>query len=83
MPSSNYNEVPKAGDLYTHFKGMQYRILGVGRHSETLEEMVFYEALYDNPKGKLWARPLAMFQETVPEPGGSGKPVRRFAKTLT
>jgi len=70
-------ETPKAGDLYTHFKGKSYRVIGVGRHSETLEEMVFYEALYENPKGKLWARPLAMVLETVTGPDGSV--VRRFS----
>ncbi len=78
MHSSNPDERPQSGDLYAHFKGKQYRILGIGRHSETLEEMVFYEALYDNPKGKLWARPLTMFLEDVTAP--DGKKVRRFVR---
>ena len=60
----------RAGDRYQHFKGQQYEVIGLGRHSETLEEMVFYEALYDNPKGKLWARPVALFLEVVAWPDG-------------
>jgi hypothetical protein len=66
------------GTLYRHFKGMRYRILGLGRHSETCEELVFYEALYDNPMGKLWARPKTMFLENVVLPNGNEVP--RFQK---
>ena len=44
-------------------------------HSETLEDMVVYEALYDNPVGKIWVRPLKMFQEKVEK---DGKLVDRF-----
>ena len=46
-------------------KGKQYRVLGVGRHTETLEELVMYEALYENPLGRLWCRPLKMWLESV------------------
>ena len=46
---------------YRHYKGKEYRVIGVGKHSETLEELVIYEALYDNEESKLWARPIAMF----------------------
>lgn len=53
------------GGLYEHYKGKPYRVLGVVRHSETLEELVHYECLYDNPGGKFWVRPRAMFEETI------------------
>lgn len=52
---------------YRHFKGMEYEVLGVARHSETLEEMVVYRALYG--EGGLWVRPAAMFLETVEHEG--------------
>ena len=60
---------------YRHFKGMEYRVLCVAKHSETLEDMVVYEALYDNKVSKIWVRPLKMFEEKV-EVGG--KLVSRF-----
>jgi hypothetical protein len=50
---------------YKHYKGNFYRVIGVTKHSETLEELVVYEALYDNPESKLWVRPLKMFIEEV------------------
>ncbi len=51
---------------YKHSKsGKNYRAIGVARHSETLEEYVAYEALYDNPTSKFWVRPLEMFTETI------------------
>jgi hypothetical protein len=49
--------------LYRHYKGNEYRVLGLARHSETLETMVVYQALY-GAKG-LWVRPAAMFAEMV------------------
>lgn len=52
--------------LYRHFKGGLYRVEGVARHSETLEEMVVYRALYG--EGGLWVRPAAMWSETVTHP---------------
>lgn len=55
--------------IYQHFKGGKYRVLGVAKHSETLEDLVVYEALYDNPRSKLWVRPLAMFLEEVERDG--------------
>ena len=48
---------------YRHFKGNEYEVLGVARHSETLEDMVVYRALYGD--GGLWVRPAAMWSETV------------------
>lgn len=53
------------GGIYQHYKGPCYRVLGVCRHSETLEEMVYYECLYDNPNGRYWVRPRAMFEGEV------------------
>lgn len=60
---------------YRHYKGGLYRVLGVVKHSESLEDLVLYEALYDNPRSKLWVRPLKMFVEKVED---SGKMLPRF-----
>ena len=49
--------------LYRHYKGQRYEVIDTVRHSETLEPMTFYRALYGE-RG-LWVRPAAMFQETV------------------
>ena len=49
--------------LYRHYKGGDYDVVGTVRHSETLEPMTLYRALYG--QGGLWVRPAAMFQETV------------------
>lgn len=48
--------------FYRHYKGGLYQALGVVNHSETLEEMVYYQRLDD---GSLWVRPLTMFLEQV------------------
>ena len=53
------------GSVYQHYKGPRYRVLGLVRHSETLEELVHYECLYDNPNGQFWVRPRAMFEGTL------------------
>ena len=58
---------------YRHFKGNEYEVIGTARHSETLEELVVYRALYDN--GGLWVRPAAMWNEIVER---DGKTFRRF-----
>lgn len=62
---------PESNDLalgrYRHYSGKEYEVLGVARHSETLEELVVYKALYG--EGDLWVRPLAMFVETVEKDG--------------
>ncbi|MCJ0765261.1 DUF1653 domain-containing protein [Variovorax terrae] len=49
--------------LYRHYKGLMYEVIGTVRHSETLEPMTLYRALYGE-RG-LWVRPAAMFLETV------------------
>ena len=48
---------------YRHFKGKEYELIGVARHSETLEPMVVYRAMYGD--GGLWVRPASMWNETV------------------
>ncbi|KPW54302.1 Uncharacterized protein ALO80_02761 [Pseudomonas caricapapayae] len=60
--------------LYRHYKGPQYRVFSVARHSETEEEVVFYQALYGD--FGMWVRPLSMFLETVEV---DGEHVPRFA----
>lgn len=62
---------------YRHYKGKLYRVIGTAKHSETLEPLVIYEALYENAVSKLWARPLELFLGFV-EVGG--KKVRRFER---
>lgn len=59
------NQIQKG--LYEHYKGKRYEVLDVAMHSETLELMVIYKALYKGnfPSGTLWVRPLAMFKEEV------------------
>ena len=58
---------------YRHFKGKEYKVLGVARHSETEEELVVYRALYGD--FGLWVRPARMWNETVER---DGKTFRRF-----
>ena len=55
-------QYPVRPGRYRHFKGNEYQVLGVARHSETEEEMVVYRALYG--EGGLWVRPAAMWLET-------------------
>jgi len=58
---------------YRHFKGNEYKLLYIARHSETLEEMVVYQALYG--EYGIWVRPASMWNEMVEY---QGKSVRRF-----
>ena len=60
--------------VYRHYKGQRYRVIGAARHSETMEALVMYQALYGE-RG-LWVRPLAMFTQTVER---DGQQVPRFA----
>jgi hypothetical protein len=66
-------KAPRPG-RYRHFKGGEYEVLGVARHSEGLEDMVVYRPLY-NDTG-LWVRPVSMFLENVKR---EGRLVPRFA----
>jgi hypothetical protein len=63
------------GGIYQHYKGKRYKVHGLVRHSESLEMLVLYEALYENELGRLWVRPEKMFLETVDV---DGKKVPRF-----
>ena len=58
---------------YRHFKGNEYRVIGIASHSETLEPMVVYQALYG--EGGLWVRPAKMWNEIIELPE---KTVKRF-----
>ena len=52
---------------YRHFKGNEYEVIGVAKHSENLEPMVVYRALYGD--GDLWVRPASMWNELVERDG--------------
>ena len=52
---------------YRHFKGNEYEVIGVAKHSENLEPMVVYRALYGD--GGLWVRPVSMWNEIVERDG--------------
>ena len=58
---------------YRHFKGNEYEVIGIAKHSETLEEMVVYRALYG--EAGIWVRPGEMWNETVER---DGKVFQRF-----
>lgn len=63
---------------YRHYKGKEYEVIGVALHSETLEELVVYKALYESAEFgdfSLWVRPAKMFMENVKV---AGKIVPRF-----
>ena len=63
------------GAVYKHFKGNLYRVEDIAKHSETLEEMVVYQALYG--EHGMWVRPASMWNETLER---DGKIVQRFTK---
>lgn len=65
----------KLGKYQHTKKGTFYKVLAIGKHSETLEDMVVYEALYDNPTSKIWIRPKTMFEEEIEL---NGEKVPRF-----
>ena len=58
---------------YRHFKGMEYEVIALAKHSETQEELVVYRALYGD--GQVWVRPASMWNETVER---DGKTYKRF-----
>ena len=66
------------GKYYKHFKGNIYRVLHIAKHSETLEDMIVYQAMYGE-RG-IWVRPKAMFEETIER---DGKVIRRFEPIST
>lgn len=64
--------------IYKHYKGNFYLVIGSAKHSETLEDMIVYMALYDSSefgKNQIWVRPLSNFFEDVEF---EGKKVKRF-----
>lgn len=61
------------GKVYRHYKGKEYLVLHIAKHSETLEDMVVYQALYGEKR--IWVRPLKMFLEQVEV---DGKIINRF-----
>ncbi len=63
----------KTGTIYRHFKGNLYEVIAIATHSETLEKIVVYRALYGD--GGIWVRPLEMFEETIER---DGKKFKRF-----
>jgi hypothetical protein len=67
---------PQPNEKYKHFKGNEYVILALAKHSETLEDIVVYQALYG--EGQVWVRPLHMFldMKTLED----GTQVQRFTK---
>ena len=72
------------GDIYQHYKNQKfYEIISLARHTETLEELVVYKALYFDPTygfGSIWVRPKSMFMEDVQH---ENKTVSRFTKIGT
>jgi len=64
--------------IYRHYKGNEYKVIDIAKDSETLEDVVVYQALYDSPEfwdKALRVRPLKMFEEEVEV---DGKSVKRF-----
>lgn len=67
----------KIGKVYRHYKGKEYLVLHIAKHSETLEDMVVYQALYGEKR--IWVRPIRMFLEKVEV---EGKIVNRFEEKI-
>ena len=67
-------EEVKIGGIYRHYKNKEYKVLAVATHTETLEKMVVYQALYGDRE--IWVRPLQMFMERIVI---DGKEIPRFA----
>lgn len=63
----------KIDGIYRHFKGNMYQVIAIATHSETLEKMVVYKALYGEQG--IWVRPLSMFEEEIER---EGKTFKRF-----
>lgn len=69
--------------IYRHYKGKMYEVLGVGKHTETMEDLVVYQGQYNSPEfgdKPIWIRPLAMFTDMVTV---EGKQIPRFAYVET
>jgi hypothetical protein len=73
-------KILQIGAIYKHYKGNNYEVIGLARHSETLEELVVYKALYESKefgKDSLWVRSREMFLENI---FIDGKEIERFEK---
>jgi hypothetical protein len=58
----------KVGSKYRHYKGQEYLIIGIARHSDTLEEFIVYQGIYDSKEfgqQPLWVRPKSIFEEII------------------
>ncbi len=67
---------PQPNEKYKHFKGNEYEIIALAKHSETLEDIFVYKALYG--EGQIWVRPATMFTDMkILE---NGTQVQRFTK---
>lgn len=56
----------KIGKIYKHYKGNLYRVIGIGKHSETTEDMVIYQSIKNN---QIWIRPINMWNNVIDEKG--------------
>lgn len=65
--------------LYKHYKGNVYEVIGIAKHSETLDELVVYKATYQTEGENLWVRPKKMFTETIVL---NGIETKRFEKII-
>ena len=70
-----YNPAMIQSGRYRHYKGHEYEVIGIAKHSETLEPMVVYRKLYGD--GGMWVRPAVMFAENVII---DGKTLPRFTR---
>lgn len=68
--------------VYRRYKGNHYLVIGVAKHSETLEDLVVYVSLYQNEKSQMWVRPLQMFLEEI-EVGGVKQPRFKYVGAQT
>ncbi len=64
--------------IYKHYKGNMYQVIGMAKHSETLEDMVIYKPLYKSTLAEFWVRPAHMWAEFVTLADGTTVP--RFQK---
>jgi hypothetical protein len=67
----------QVGAVYRHYKGNHYRIIALAKDCDTLEDLVVYRCLYDNPTSQIWTRKLASFIEVFML---EGKLISRFER---